>query len=318
MTATGRGASAASNDARDEVPGTERANHAARSLEDLPTLELLRLMNDEDARVAGAVAAQLPAIAEAVDAIAERVRLGGRLFLVGAGTSGRLAVIEAAEVPPTFGVASGMVIAVIAGGADAVTRSHEGAEDEGPSGAAQMARLAVGRDDAVVGISASGRTLFVMGAIEEARRREALTIGLCCDHPAPLSAAVRIAIHPVTGPEVIAGSTRLKAGSAQKLVLNMLTTGVMVRLGRVHGSLMIDVQATNAKLRRRVRSIVEEVTGQSGQAVDQALDAAGWSARVAVVMLARGVDAEESKRLLDSGLPLDRLIETRAGERRDG
>lgn len=301
-----------------DVPGTERANDAARSLGILPTVELLRLMNAEDARVARAVGRQLPSIARAVDGVAECVGAGGRLILVGAGTSGRLAVIEAAEVTPTFGIASGTVVAVMAGGPDAMTRSREGAEDEGDSGAAEMQRLAVRREDAVVGISASGRTPFVLGAIEEARRCEALTIGLCCDHPTPLSEAVAISIHPVVGPEVIAGSTRLKAGSAQKLVLNMLTTGAMVRLGRVHGNLMIDVQPTNAKLRRRARGIVEQVTGRSGPPVDRALQAAGWSARVAIVMLARGVDAQESRRLLDSGLPLDSLIEAGSSERDDG
>lgn len=303
---------------RDELAGTERANEGGPSLETLPTIELLRLMNAEDARVAGSVAEQLPAVAEAVDVIAGRIGAGGRLVLVGAGTSGRLAVIEAAEVAPTFGVPSGVVIAVMAGGPDAVTRSREGAEDDAPGGAAEIARLAVGPQDAVVGISASGRTPFVLGAIEEAGRRGSVTIGLCCDHPAPLTAAVEIAIHPVTGPEVIAGSTRLKAGSAQKLVLNMLTTGAMVRLGRVHGNLMIDVQATNAKLRRRVRSIVEEVTGQSGPPVDRALEAAGWSARVAIVMLARDVDADASRRLLAGDVPLERLIEAHAGEGFDG
>ncbi len=314
MTGIGRGRSAASTQ---DLPGTERANDAAPSLEMLPTVGLLRVMNAEDARVPRAVGRELPSIARAVDAVARRVGAGGRLILVGAGTSGRLAVIEAAEVTPTFGIASGTVVAVMAGGPEAMTRSREGAEDEADSGAAEMQRSVVGRDDAVVGISASGRTPFVLGAIEAARRCEALTIGLCCDHPTPLSEAVAIPIHPVVGPEVIAGSTRLKAGSAQKLVLNMLTTGVMVRLGRVHGNLMIDVQPTNAKLRRRVRGIVEQVTGRSGVPVDRALQAAGWSARVAIVMLARGVDADESRRLLESGLPLDTLIEARFSERDD-
>ncbi len=314
MTGVVRGAGPA---AREEVPGTERPNDAARSLQSLSTSKLLRLMNAEDERVATAVRREVPAIARAVDAVADRVQSGGRLILVGAGTSGRLAVIEAAEVTPTFGVASSTVVAVMAGGPDAVTRPREGAEDEPDQGVAEMERLAVGRDDAVVGISASGRTAFVLGAIDAGRRLGALTIGLCCDHPSPLSATVEIAIHPVVGPEVIAGSTRLKAGSAQKLVLNMLTTGVMVRLGRVHGNLMIDVQATNAKLRRRARGIVEQVTGRSGPTVEQALHAAGWSARVAIVMLARGVDAAESRRLLGSGVPLDRLLGERAGETAD-
>lgn len=315
MTGTARGSSPAADR---EMPATEQPNDAARSLQQLSTADLLRLMNAEDARVARAVGRQLPAIGRAVDAVAARLEGGGRLVLVGAGTSGRLAVIEAAEVTPTFGVASGTVVAVMAGGPDAVTRPREGAEDEAGGGVDEMRRLAVEPKDTVVGISASGRTAFVLGAIDEARRREALTIGLCCDHPTPLSTAVAIAIHPLVGPEVIAGSTRLKAGSAQKLVLNMLTTGVMVRRGRVHGNLMIDVQATNAKLRRRARGIVEQVTGQAGPAVDRALDAAGWSARVAIVMLARGVDADESRRLLGSGVSLDSLIEAPHGERVDG
>ena len=299
------------------IPGTERSNDAARSLPSLSTPSLLRLMNAEDQRVASAVRREVPAIARAVDAVAQRVGSGGRLILVGAGTSGRLAVIEAAEVTPTFGV-SGTVLAVMAGGPDAVTRPREGAEDEPDQGAADMERLDVRDGDAVVGISASGRTAFVLGAIEVARGRNALTIGLCCDQPTPLSDAVDLAIQPIVGPEVIAGSTRLKAGSAQKLVLNMLTTAVMVRLGRVHGNLMIDVQATNAKLRRRARSIVEQVTGRSGAPVEAALDAAGWSARVAIVMLARGVDAEESRRLLATGVPLDRLLDPRDDGARNG
>lgn len=292
----------------DELPATERASTGARALDDLPTLALLRQMNAEDARVAAAVARTLPAVARAVDGVAALVGAGGRLVLVGAGTSGRLAVIEAAELMPTFGVARGVVVAVMAGGADAMSDPIEGAEDDAAGGGAEMERLDVGPGDAVVGISASGRTPFVLGAVAEAARRGALTVGLCCDDPAPLSWAVAIAIHPLVGAEIIAGSTRLKAGTAQKLVLNMLTTATMVRLGRVHGNLMVDVQPTNAKLRRRAQRIVEHVTGRSGPAVEEALRASGWSARVAIVMLARSVNEGDARRLLASGASLDRLI----------
>jgi len=294
--------------ATDQLPVTERASTSAPALDDLPTLALLRRMNGEDASVAAAVERTLAAVARAVDGVAALIGAGGRLVLVGAGTSGRLAVIEAAEVMPTFGVAGGVVVAVMAGGPDAMSRSIEGAEDDAAGGRAEMERLDIGARDAVVGISASGRTPFVLGAVDESRARGALTVGLCCDDPTPLSEAVAIAIHPLVGPEIIAGSTRLKAGTAQKLVLNMLTTAAMVRLGRVHGNLMVDVQPTNAKLRRRALRIVEDVTGRSGPPVEAALRAAGWSARVAIVMLARSVDEADARRLLASGASLDHLI----------
>jgi len=282
------------------LPTTERSNEAIRPLDELSTPEILRLMNAEDGRVAQAVAHELPAVGRAVEEVTARLRGGGRLILVGAGTSGRLALMQAAEAPPTFGIPLTMVIGVMAGGPDALIRSKEGAEDDAVGGAAEMRRLDVKSDDSLVGISASGRTPFVLGALQEARVRSALTIGLCCDDPSAVSAAVDIAIHPLVGPEVLAGSTRLKAGTAQKLVLDMLTTAVMVRLGLVHQNLMVGVQGTNAKLRGRARRIAAEVSGRSDEQVEAALVEADWSARVAIVMLARRVDAAQARRLLDA------------------
>lgn len=289
-------------------PITERLNEASGSLDALSTGEMLELINAEDAGVPAAVARELPAIARAVDELAERLRAGGRLVLLGAGTSGRLALMQAAEARPTFGIPATTVVGVMAGGRTAESLPREGAEDDSSAGQQEIGALEVTERDAVVGISASGRTPFVLAALAEARARGALTVGLCCDHPAPLSEAVDIAIHPVVGPEVVAGSTRLKAGTAQKLVLDMLTTGVMVRLGRVHGNLMVGVQGTNAKLRRRARRIVEQVTGLSGEQVESALAEADWSARVAIVMLVRRVAAGEARRLLEGGVALRELI----------
>lgn len=290
----------------------------ATDLEGLATPDLLALINGQDETVARAVRDELPAVGRAVDAIVERMRRGGRLILLGAGTSGRLAVVEAAEARPTFGVPATTVIGLIAGGPAAMTGSREGAEDDAGAAMEEIQRLDLTGQDTVVGVSASGRTPFVMAAVQEASAHGALTIGLCCDHPAPLSEAVAIAIHPSVGPEVIAGSTRLKAGTAQKMVLNMLTTAAMIRLGRVHGNLMIDVQATNAKLRDRAGRIVEQVTGRAGPAVAAALVASGWSARVAIVMLVRDVDASEARRLIADGPRFGELVGTARGEKRDG
>jgi len=290
------------------VPATERVNEAIGALDEMSALEMLELMNHEDAGVPVAVGREIPAIAQAVDALTERLRASGRLILVGAGTSGRLALMQTAEARPTFGIAVGTVVGIMAGGADAMVRPAEAAEDDFAAGEEELRRVAVDARDGVIGISASGRTHFVVGALTQARRSGALTVGLSCDHPSPLAEAADIAIHPLVGPEVIAGSTRLKAGTAQKLVLDMITTAVMVRLGMVHGGLMVGVQGTNQKLRQRAGRIVEQVTGQSGQPVEDALSAAEWSARQAIVMLVRGVDAAEARRLIDSGRPLSELI----------
>lgn len=268
---------------------TEARNPRTEHLDEVPTLELVRLMNAEDARVAAAVAAELPRIAEAIDRVAERLRAGGRLIYVGAGTSGRLGMLDAAECPPTFGTSPSQVLGLIAGGEPALTRSVEGAEDDPAAGARDVAAVAVAPGDAVVGIAASGRTPYVLGALEAARQRGALTISLACSRPSPLEALAEITIAPLVGPEVIAGSTRLKAGTAQKMVLNMLSTGVMVRLGKTLGNLMVDVQPLNAKLRERARRIVAEATGLGPDEAARLLTQCGGEVKTAIVAALGGL-----------------------------
>jgi N-acetylmuramic acid 6-phosphate etherase len=279
---------------------TERVNERTRNLDLLPVLDQARLMNEEDHGVPDAVAAVLPQVAAAIIRIADALRAGGRLFYVGAGTSGRLGALDAAECPPTFSTAPEQIQAVIAGGPRALAQSVEGSEDDGSAGAAEMDARRVGPGDVVVGISASGETPFVIGAVERARIRGAVTIGLACSVASPLEAACEIAIVPLVGAEVIAGSTRLKAGTAQKMVLNMLSTLSMVRIGKVYGNLMVDLAATNTKLRRRAARIVAMVTGAGENAALLALDRSQSRVPVAIVMLGRGVDVNEAETLLDS------------------
>jgi len=277
---------------------TESCNPATQEIDSVSTLEMVRLMNAEDAQVAAAVAAELPAIAAAIDAIAARMRRGGRLIYIGAGTSGRLGVLDASECPPTFSAAPGQVVGLIAGGPTALTTAVEGAEDDPDSGAADVAALAVGPDDSVVGVAASGGTPYVLGGMAEARRRGALVISLACNHPAPVHEAADIAIAPVVGPEVITGSTRLKAGTAQKMVLNMLSTGVMVRLGKTYGNLMVDVQATNVKLRARARRIVAQACDISEEQAGELLTACNGEVKTAIVARLNDVSPEEARRQL--------------------
>ncbi|HYM69296.1 MAG TPA: N-acetylmuramic acid 6-phosphate etherase [bacterium] len=273
-------------------PLTEMINERTRSLDLLPVIEQARLMNEEDRRVPEAVAATLPQISAAVARIANALRRGGRLVYAGAGTSGRLAVLDAAECPPTFGTPPDLVQAVIAGGPGAVLHAAEGAEDDAPAGAREMDARRIGPADAVVGVAASGETPFVLGAVRRARELGAATIAVACSPGSSLEAACELAIVPLPGPEVIAGSTRLKAGTAQKLVLNMLSTLTMVQLGKIYGNLMVDVQATNEKLRRRAARIVAAATGAAESAAVDALARAGGRVPVAIIMLARGVGPE--------------------------
>jgi N-acetylmuramic acid 6-phosphate etherase len=277
---------------------TEERNPRSRGLDTKSTLGILRVMNGEDARVAVAVRRELPAIARAVDAIVKSLRAGGRLFYVGAGTSGRLAVIEAAECPPTFSTPPKMVHAIIAGGARAMRGAVEGAEDHPANGARDLAAAGVTRRDVVVGLAASGTTPYVLGALKLARKRGALTIGVTSNRRSPLAAAARIAITPDTGPEAIAGSTRLKAGTSQKMVLNLLSTAAMVRLGRVYENWMIYVALTNQKLRRRGARILEEAARVPASAAAHALRQAGHDLPVALVMLKTGANARDARRRL--------------------
>jgi N-acetylmuramic acid 6-phosphate etherase len=286
---------------------TEEARAERAEIDRLGTDELVRLMNAEDAIVPAAVGAAGPAIAAAVDGIVERLEAGGRLIYVGAGTAGRVGVLDASECGPTFN--TDRVLGVIAGGQVAVSTASESAEDHPDSGAQAIAVLGVSDVDAVVGISASGRTPYVLGAIERARAAGALTVGLACNEGSELSAAVDVPIEVLVGPEFIAGSTRLKAGTAQKLVLNMLSTLAMVRLGRTYGNLMVDVRVTNAKLRDRATRIVEQVAGVDRIAAAAALAEAGDDAKVAVTMLRTGTNAGGARdRLAAAGGHLRRAL----------
>ena len=279
---------------------TEGRLAGARELDRLSTLELVRLMNAENARVADAVGTQAGPIAAAVDAIAARMLRGGRLLYVGAGTSGRLGVLDASECPPTFGVPPGLVVGVIAGGPDALVRAVEGAEDDAAAGAAALAERDVDEADCVVGVATSGRTPFVLGAVRVARERGALTVALACNPGTELERTAELAIVPVVGPEVLSGSTRMKAGTATKLVLNALSTGAMVRLGKTYGDLMVDLVASNEKLRLRARRLVRALTELDERAADEALAAAGGELKTAVVAVRLGLDPPTARTLLDA------------------
>src|SRR5262249_54912226 len=250
---------------------TEARNPASTKLDELTPLEIVRLMNAEDGRVITAVAAQAEAIARAIDIIAEHLRNGGRLIYVGAGTSGRRGVLDASEGPPTFNTRPEMVVGIIAGGPPALTRSAEGIEDHPEYGSRDLVALAVNRRDVVVGIATSGRTPYVLGAVAYARKMGAFTAGIARNVDAELNAARGLPIVSLVGPEVLSGSTRLKAGTATKLVLNMLSTGAMVRLGKTFGNLMVDLRASNSKLKARTNRIVRILTGLSVEAADELL-----------------------------------------------
>jgi N-acetylmuramic acid 6-phosphate etherase len=277
---------------------TETINPRTRDIDRVPTLEMVRLIADEDARVAPAVAAEAENITRAIDAIAERLRRGGRLIYIGAGTSGRLGVLDAAEIPPTFGVPPGQVLALIAGGARAITESIEGAEDDADGGAREIARVNVASDDAVVGIAASGATPYVIGGMQAAKRRGAFVAGVACNRPTPMEEIADVMIAPLVGPEVIAGSTRLKAGSAQKMVLNMLSTGAMIRLGKTFGNLMVDVQATNTKLRERARRIVETACDLSPEQAAALLARCNGEVKTAIVVALARVSPDQARQRL--------------------
>jgi N-acetylmuramic acid 6-phosphate etherase len=276
---------------------TEQLNPRSRDIDTLPTSEVLRIINDEDGKVAPAVALEIPRIAQAVEGIVERIRQGGRLYYIGAGTSGRLGVLDAAECPPTFQVAPELVQGIIAGGAAALARSSEASEDDPEAGRHDLEQTGFTGRDALVGLSASGRTPYVLGAVELARALGALTIGISCTPDSQLSRTVEIAITPLCGPEVIAGSTRMKAGTATKLVLNMLSTAVMIRLGYVYGNLMVNVAPRNAKLEDRARRIVAESAAVSYERAGQLLKEAEGQVKVAIVMAKLGIGraAAESK-----------------------
>jgi N-acetylmuramic acid 6-phosphate etherase len=283
---------------RTERRGTEQRNAASKNLDRMTATEIVRLMNREDQKVAAAVGREIPAIARAVDAIVGAIRKGGRLIYVGAGTSGRMGVLDAAECPPTFGTSPKLVQALIAGGRRAITRAVEGAEDSERNGERDLRARKLTRKDVVVGIAASGTTPYVVGALKYARKHGATTVAVTSNLRMPVGRLAKIVIAPEVGPEALTGSTRLKAGTSQKMVLNMLSTAVMARLGHVYENLMIDMMLTNEKLADRALRILAEASGKRVSAAEHALRAAGHNMGVALVTLKLGVDAGEAKRLI--------------------
>jgi len=279
---------------------TEQVNPRTAGIDELSALKIVQLMNNEDKHVAEAVEKELPHIAAAVDAIVDRLRGGGCLFYVGTGTSGRLGVLDAVECPPTFGVWSDLVQAILAGGYEACWRAVEAAEDDPQAGAAAVEARGVKTGDAVVGLTASGRTPFTLGALEKAGQLGALTIGIACNPNPEIARLVDICITAVTGPEVIAGSTRLKAGTAEKMVLNMLSTGVMIRLGYTYGNLMANLKLKNDKLRRRAQIILQSQFGLEENQAVELLEEAQWDLKAAIVMKEAQVSLDQARAALSA------------------
>jgi N-acetylmuramic acid 6-phosphate etherase len=277
---------------------TEDRNPRTIDIDTLPTSQILRQINAEDATVAPAVERELPAIEAVVDRVVDAFRAGGRLIYVGAGTSGRVAVLDAAECPPTYSSDPRQVQALLAGAPVALTRSVEGAEDDEAQGARDVDALAVDQRDVVLGIAASGRTPYVVGALRRARERGATAAALVANPDGPVAATAELVIAPRTGPEVIAGSTRMKAGTAHKMVLNMISTAAMIRTGHTYGNLMVNVQATNSKLRERARRIVAQATGADAETTARSLADADGQVKTAIVMLLAGVPAAEARERL--------------------
>ena len=281
--------------------GTETRNERTAGLDAMPVTDLLAAMNDEDQTVALAVRRALPRIAEAVQAAEASLRRGGRLIYLGAGTSGRIGLLDAVECPPTFGTSPEQVMGLLAGGPGAFITAVEGAEDDPELAVADLKGAGLTADDVLVGLAASGRTPYVVGGLRYAREIGAATVSVACNAGAEVSRHAGIAIEVVTGPEVLTGSTRLKAGTAEKLVCNMLSTATMVRLGKVYGNLMVDVRATNAKLVDRARRIVVQATDASDEDAERALADAGGHAKTAIVMLLAGLTREEAAEALRRG-----------------
>ncbi|MCA5919640.1 N-acetylmuramic acid 6-phosphate etherase [Pectobacterium brasiliense] len=277
---------------------SETRNPATMALDQLSTLEMMLAFNQEDRKVPEAIAQVLPAIAEAVDLATASLQEGGRLIYLGAGTSGRLGVLDASECPPTFGVPHGLVIGLIAGGPGALLKAVEGAEDDPALGEADLKALDVTAADMVVGLAASGRTPYVIGALRYARDVGCRTAAISCNPHSPIAQEAQVAISPVVGPEALTGSTRLKSGTAQKLVLNMISTGAMVKLGKVYQNLMVDVKATNVKLLDRACRIVVEATGAEREKARQALVQADNEVKPAILMLLANIDVEAARERL--------------------
>ncbi|MER0496864.1 N-acetylmuramic acid 6-phosphate etherase [Aeromonas hydrophila] len=279
---------------------TETRNPASVEIDQLPTLEMLRVINQEDQQVALAVSQLLPEITRAVDAIAAAFGKGGRLVYIGAGTSGRLGILDASECPPTYGVSAKQVVGLIAGGHKAILQAVENAEDDAELGAQDLKNIQFCANDVLVGIAASGRTPYVLGAMAHARAVGATVCSISCNPGSPLAQAADISMVAVVGPEIVTGSSRMKAGTAQKLILNMLSTGAMIRTGKVYGNLMVDVEATNAKLVERQKRIVMEATDCERAVAERALAQADNHCKTAIVMILAGLTADEARTRLQS------------------
>lgn len=277
---------------------TEQRNPLTEHLDQLSTLDMLHIINDEDAKIAAIVLSALPDVAQAVDSIVQALQNRGRLIYVGAGSSGRIAVQDAAECVPTYGTPPGLVIGLQAGGEQALTRSMEGAEDRSDEGRADLQAIQLSAKDVMVGIAASGRTPYVLGAVQYANEMQAITVGVSCNTPAPLLELARIKIALPVGPEVVTGSTRLKAGTAQKMVLNMLSTGSMIKLGKVYGNLMVDVQPANEKLVGRACRIIAEIAHISEQSAAEVLQQSNNEVKTAIVVSMRKVTPVEAREVL--------------------
>ncbi|MBW5443662.1 N-acetylmuramic acid 6-phosphate etherase [Vibrio cholerae] len=277
---------------------TESRNPASEQIDTLPTLDMLQVINQQDQLVALAVAQTLPQVAQAVEAITAAFAQGGRLIYMGAGTSGRLGILDASECPPTYGSKPEQVIGLIAGGHTAILKAVENAEDNRELGQSDLKALNLNEKDVLVGIAASGRTPYVIAGMEYARSVGATVVSLACNPGCPMEACADIVITPVVGAEVVTGSSRMKAGTAQKLVLNMLTTGAMIKSGKVFGNLMVDVEATNAKLIQRQTNIVVEATGVSAEQAEAALAACGRHCKTAILMILGGFSAEQAAQKL--------------------
>ncbi len=278
---------------------TESRNQNTLDIDKVSTIEMLTKINEEDKKVAIAVEKEIAQIANAIDATVERMQSGGRLIYIGAGTSGRLGILDASECPPTYGVSEELVQGVIAGGHEAIFRAQEGAEDSKELAVADLKERNLNENDVVVGIAASGRTPYVIGALEYANEIGALTVSVTCNKDSEVSKCAKISIAPVVGPEVVTGSTRLKSGTAQKLVLNMLSTGSMIKLGKVYGNLMVDVQTTNEKLVERAKKIVSEATGLSIEESTKVLNETNFDVKLAIFMVLSNLDKNEAKAKLD-------------------
>lgn len=278
---------------------TEQVNERSSQIDVSTTREMLEIINKEDMLVPEAVSKEIPNIEKAVDAIAKAIKNDGKLFYIGAGTSGRLGILDAVECPPTYGTEPELVQGIIAGGNEAIFKAVECAEDSEELGQSDIIKYGITKKDVLVGITASGRTPYVIGALSEAKKIGAVTIGLSNNLDSKINKVVDIAITPLVGPEVVMGSTRMKSGTSQKLVLNMLTTGAMIKLGKVYGNLMVDLKPTNLKLIDRTKRIVQNATGVSDENAEKYLEKSGFSTKVAIVMIKTGSERDKAIRLLE-------------------